>query len=157
MATNTNWYMKADGIQGDAITQGYEKQVALDAFDQPISAEASAGSAPAQPVFQNAFAHMVGDSAAPLLFKTIVNGQLIPSILVSGLKTIGKGPAPFVQFTYTNAYLTGLSFSMGDQGLNVDSCTFNFQQIGFEYFEEKNGYLSSTGPVHYDLLAQKVS
>jgi type VI secretion system secreted protein Hcp len=158
MAT-ADYYLKIDGIEGEADAVGFEKQMQIESwsFGASNSGSASQGSGMGVgKVSLQDFHYVVQNGkASPQLFLACAKGNHIPQAILSCRKTGGDGkPFTYTKITFADIVISSFN-SGGSNGSNIlpmEQISFNYSKITFEYFQQKaDGRVTLTNTVNYDI------
>ncbi len=155
-------YMKVDGINGDVTAKGHEKWVDCSSLQWGVGR--GIGSPIGRGVERESSAPNISevviskemDASSPYLFTEacIGKGKKVQFHLV---KTSGGNLETYLEYTLTNALVSGFSVSSGGDK-PTESVSFNFTKIEMKYTPQKaDGTPGSPIPAGYDLsLGTKV-
>lgn len=83
------------------------------------------------------------DNASPNLFQAYCSSSLAPpdrlsytEAIVSLRKPIAQTPTVYIRMTFTNVYVTEYDFSTSDEGPPIETITFSFRKVKFEYYPQ---------------------
>ncbi len=155
--------MKIDGIDGESLQKGHEKEIELMSFSW---GESNAGSFAGNmgggsgKVSMQDFHYTVPiNRSSPKLFLACATGEHIKSATLTCRKA-GKTQQEFLKWKFTDLLIS--SYNTGGSGgadvLPIDQVSFNFTKIEISYAPQKqDGSLDAAIPAGYDLKAgQKV-
>jgi type VI secretion system secreted protein Hcp len=156
-----DYFLKLDGIEGEATADGHKGQIDLESWSwgesQSGTFAAGGGGGAGKVAMQDFHFVMKLNKASPKLFLACATGQHIKEGTLSCRKAGGKQEA-FLQVKMSDllvsSYQTGGS-SHSDI-VPTEQISLNFAKIEFEYKEQKaDGSLSGKVAAGYDLKAQK--
>ena len=155
--------MKIDGIEGESLQKGHEKEIEITSFsfgESNVGSFAGNLGGGSGKVSMDDFHFTVPvNKSSPKLFLACATGEHIKKATLVCRKA-GKTQQEFVKWTFTDllisSYQTG--GSAGADVLPVDQVSFNFTKIEVGYAAQKqDGSLDAVIPAGYDLKAgQKV-
>ena len=157
-----DYYLKLDGINGEATSQGFEQQIQLLSFSwggsQVSSVAGTTGSGAGKVDLADLSVMKHYDSASPLLFKSLCSGTHVPTAVLSATKSTGAGkPTAFLTITLSELFITSLQDS-GSSEIPSESVSFSYAKIEIDYsVQNADGNLNSTGAITYDLKKNTVS
>jgi len=156
-----DFYLKLDGIQGEATDDSFKDQVKLltsswGGTQRSSVAAGGAGCGAGKVDLADLSITKYYDKSSPPLFKSLVLGSHVASGVLSAVKA-GAGGTPFLKLTLGELFITGIHVSATDE-VPTESISFSYRSVRVEYSTQDNtGNLTATGPVNYDLAANKVS
>lgn len=151
-------YLKIDTIEGEAEATGFEKQMQIMAYSFGASnsgtARTGTGMGSGKVHLQDFNFTIENGKASAQLFLANCKGNHIPQAVLSQRKAGGDGnPFTFLKVTFGDLVIS--SFSTGasnGSGVPVESISFNFTNITYEYFQQKaDGTVALTNTVSYDI------
>lgn len=155
-----DYYLKLDGIQGEAVTEGFKDQIQLLSFSwggsQVTSVAGTGGSGAGKVDLSDLSVMKHYDKSSPQMFKSLISGTHIKSGILSATKA-GAGGKPFLKVTLGELFVTSLQNSASSE-IPTESVSFSYNTIKIEYSTQNDqGILTAVGAVNYDLKANKVS
>ena len=155
-----DYYLKLDGIEGEAVTTGFEKQIQLLSFSwggsQTTSVAGTGGSGAGKVDLSDLSVMKMYDKASPQLFKSMVSGTHIKTGVLSATKA-GGGGKPFLKISLGELFVTSLQDSASSE-IPTESVSFSYNTIKIEYSTQNDqGILTAVGAVSYDIKTNKVS
>ena len=156
-----DYYLKIDGIQGEATDQDFKDQINLLSFSWSGSQVSSAGTrtagSGAGKVELSDFSvtkHF--DKSSPQLFKSLVAGTHGATAILSAVKA-GASGKPFLKISFEELFVTSQHISASDE-LPTESVSFSYKQIKIEYStQNEKGTLTAVGSVMYNIGTNKLS
>lgn len=156
-----DYYLKIDGVQGEATDQDFKDQINLLSFSWGGSQVSSAGTrtagSGAGKVELSDFSvtkHF--DKSSPQLFKALVSGTHSGTAVLSAVKAGASGKA-FLKLTFEELFVTSQHVSASDE-LPAESVSFSYKQIKIEYStQNEKGTLTPTASHTYNVGTNKVS
>jgi type VI secretion system secreted protein Hcp len=155
-----DYYLKLDGIQGEAVTEGFKDQIQVLSFSwggsQHTSVAGTGGSGAGKVDLSDISFMKHYDKSSPQLFKSLISGTHIKSGVLSATKA-GGGGKPFLKVTLGELFVTSLQDSASSE-IPTESVSFSYNTIKIEYStQNEQGILTAVGAVSYDLKANKAS
>ncbi len=156
-----DYYLKIDGIQGEATDQDFKDQINLLSFSWGGSQVSSAGTrtagSGAGKVELSDFSvtkHF--DKSSPQLFKSLVAGTHSATAVLSAVKA-GAGGKPFLKISFEELFVTSQHVSAADE-LPTESVSFSYKQIKIDYStQNEKGTLTPTASQTYNIGTNKIS
>lgn len=160
-AAQADYFLKIEGIEGESQASSREGQIEILSWswgetdpgvEQVIAGVGRANAG--QPEFTDIFVQAYLSKASPKLMEAVATGKLIPSVVLTGLRSGADGSQhEYLEITLTNvqvtAYQTGGSQS---EPLPIDSLSFNYEKIEYEYTPQNaDGTAGSPVKAGYDL------
>ena len=158
-----DYYLKVDGIPGEATTKHFSGQIQLLSFSwggSQTSTVAGTGGSGAGKVDLSGLSvtkHL--DKATPKFFNALCAGAHIKSAVLSATKAGGGGGTGgvFLKITLGELFVTSLHTSASTE-VPTESVSFSYNTIKVEYStQDDQGVLTAAGDVSYDLKANTVS
>jgi type VI secretion system secreted protein Hcp len=155
-----DYYLKLDGIEGEATTTGFEKQIQLLSFSwggSQVTSVAGTGGSGAGKVDLSDFSIMkYYDKSSPAMFKSLISGTHIKTGVVSATKA-GGGGKPFLKISFGEMFVTSSQISASSE-IPSESVSFSYNTIKVEYStQNEQGILTAVGAVSYDVKTNKPS
>jgi len=155
-----DYYLKLDGIEGEAATSGFEKQIQLLSFSwggsQTTSVAGTGGSGAGKVDLSDLSIMKYYDKASPAVFKALVSGTHIKTGVLSATKA-GAGGKPFLKISLGELFVTSHQVSASSE-IPSESVSFSYNTIKVEYStQNEQGILTAVGAVQYDIKANKPS
>ena len=155
-----DYYLKLDGIQGEAATEGFKDQIQLLSFSwggsQTTSVAGTGGSGAGKVDLSDLSVMKNYDKSSPQMFKALISGTHIKTGVLSATKA-GGGGKPFLKISLGELFVTSLQDSASSE-IPTESVSFSYNTIKVEYStQNEQGILTAVGAVSYDLKANKVS
>ena len=156
-----DYYLKIDGVQGEATDQDFKDQINILSFSwggsQVSSAGTrSAGSGAGKVELSDFSVTKHYDKSSPQLFKALVAGTHSATATLSAVKA-GAGGKPFLKISFEELFVTSQHISATDE-LPTESVSFSYNQIKVEYsMQNDQGIVTTTGAVTYNVKENKVS
>ncbi len=133
-AAAVDYYLKVDGIEGEATAKGHEKEIEVLSFslgaNQASPATSSRLSATKPCVSDMNFAKRV-DKSSPLLFANAVSGMVIPTAKLTARKA-GEGQQEFLVIELTNVLVSSYSAGAGGD-VPTDQFALSFASLKMDY------------------------
>jgi type VI secretion system secreted protein Hcp len=155
-----DYYLKLDGIQGEAADANHKNEIQILSFSwgaSQVSSVAGTGGSGAGKVDLSDLSVMINfDKSTPKFFKSIASGTHIPTGTLSAIKS-GAGGKPYLKVDFTEMFVTHLQIS-GSSEIPSVSVGFSYNQIKIDYsVQDDKGNLASIGPVTYSTKENKLS
>ena len=158
-----DYFLKIDGIDGESLQKGHEKELELMSFSWGESNAGSfsgnLGGGSGKVSMQDFHYTIPINKSSPKLFLACATGEHIKSATLTCRKA-GKTQQEFLKWKFTDLLIS--SYNTGGSGgadiLPIDQVSFNFTKIEISYAPQKqDGSLDAAIPAGYDLKAgQKV-
>ena len=155
--------MKIDGIDGESLQKGHEKELELMSFSWGESNVGSfsgnLGGGSGKVSMQDFHFTIPINRSSPKLFLACATGEHIKSAQLTCRKA-GKTQQEFLKWKFTDLLIS--SYTTGGSGgsdvIPIDQVSFNFTKIEVAYAPQKqDGSLDAAIPAGYDLKAgQKI-
>ena len=155
--------MKIDGIDGESLQKGHEKQLELMSFSWGESNTGSmagnTGGGSGKVSMQDFHYTIPVNKSTPKLFLACASGEHIKTAELTCRKA-GKTQQEFLKWKFTDLIIS--SYQTGGSGgsdvIPIDQVSFNFTKIEVSYAPQKaDGSLDAAIPAGWDLKAgQKV-
>jgi len=155
-----DYYLKIPTIPGEATTQGFDKQIAVDAYNLEIAqtlniGSQSAGAGAGKITFNPFQIKKHYDAASPKLFQAACTGTNLGAVTFSIVKT-GSGSAdgttaakPYLVISFDKIYVkTIIVETLGAYTMEVVS--FEYGAIAFAYSKLVNGVLTPSTQSGWD-------
>jgi type VI secretion system secreted protein Hcp len=148
-----DFYLKLDGIDGEAVTKGFEKQISLLSFSwggsQTSSVAGTGGSGAGKVDLANLSIMKHMDKATTPVFKAMVKGTHIKTGVLSATKAGSDGKV-FLKLSFEELFVTSQQVSASSE-IPTESVSFSYNQIKEEYWtQDEKGTLTATGSVTYN-------
>lgn len=156
---SADYYLKVDTIEGESDAVGFEKQMQIESWSFGASNSGSStigtGLGSGKVTLQDFHFVVQNGKASPQLFLACAKGNHIPQAMLSCRKTGGDGtPFTYTKITFGDIVISSFQTggSNGGGGLPMEQISFNFTNITFEYFQQKqDGTVSLTNTTAYDI------
>ncbi len=156
-----NYFLKLDGVEGESADAQYKKQIQILSWNwgasQQSSVDANGGSGAGKVNLGEFSVATYFDKATPKFFKNICEGTHFKTATLTACKATGASTSgkPYLTVDMGELFVTSVRLSAQTELPSVD-LSFTYNKIEIEYFMQGNdGNLTSTGPVSYDLKANK--
>lgn len=141
--------LKLANVEGEALTEGFEKQIELDSFSWAFhnsSTPHGAGRGAGRVEAHGITCTKKVDKASPKLFKAITTGEHFKDAILTALKAGGAKNVAFIKLEFDQLFLVDLneSGSNGDGDIPRESLNFQFGKVTVTYNEQKAD--GTTGP-----------
>ncbi len=143
-------YLKIDGVPGDSTGSSFGDIEVL-AYNHGVSQSASRASAVgggASGECHHADFTVIKalDSSSPLLAQKASQGEAIPSVLLTLVRTGAGAPVPYMTYTLTDVIISSVAPSGSKESEWVtESVSFNYARITWEFTKQKRGDGSGGG------------
>jgi type VI secretion system secreted protein Hcp len=157
---SVDYYLKLDGIEGEAVSTGFEKQIQLLSFSwggsQTTSVAGTGGSGAGKVDLSDLSVMKYYDKSSPQVFKALVTGTHIKTGVLSATKA-GGGGKPFLKISLGELFVTSNQISASSE-IPTESVSFSYNTIKVEYStQNEQGILTAVGAVNYDVKTNKPS
>lgn len=134
-ASQSDYYLTIDGIDGETVAAGHEKDVQVLGFSWGASNPTTVGSGGSglgagKVHFQDFHFTKMVDKATPKLFLACASGKHIPKLTLSIVKPSADKPATYMKYTFFDVFCD--SFVNSADPL-VEEVSFTYQKINMEY------------------------
>jgi type VI secretion system secreted protein Hcp len=154
-------FIKIDGIPGESTDKEHPGEISVDSFsfgETNATSRTASGAGAGRVSFHDLHITAKVSKASPLLMLFCATGKHISTATLTARSTSGEEAAPFdFMFVKMNDVVVSAfqeDFSGGERP--VDSVSFAFGKISFQYREEKvNGSLGATVSFAWDLKANR--
>jgi type VI secretion system secreted protein Hcp len=155
-----DYYLKLDGIEGEAVTTGFEKQIQILSFSwggsQTTSVAGTGGSGAGKVDLSDISVMKYYDKSSPQVFKSLISGTHIKTGVLSATKA-GGGGKPFLKISFGELFVTSNQISASSE-IPTESVSFSYNTIKVEYStQNEQGILTAVGAVSYDVKTNKPS
>jgi type VI secretion system secreted protein Hcp len=158
-----DYFLKIDGVEGESQDQKHKNEIELRSWSWGANNAGSSsygGGAGAGKVSMQDF-HFTKkvDKASPKLMEACASGQHFPKSTVVARKA-GKEQQEFFKITFSDCMISSYQTGGSDGGepIPMDSISFNFGKIEYEYKEQKSdGTLGGATKGGWDLKANKTA
>lgn len=135
-----DYFLKIDGIEGESVTKGYEKQIEISSFSWGVTQATSGGSVRAGKSCPSDL-HLTKnvDKATPPLISSAVGGGVSTTAILIGLRPGGSGgaPQPYIRFEMKNVMVSSYQTSgASGGGLAQDALSLRFGSATVTYFQQ---------------------
>jgi type VI secretion system secreted protein Hcp len=155
-----DFYLKLDGITGEATDSNHKDQIQLLSFSwggsQVTSVAGTGGSGAGRADLSDLSIMKYMDKASPGLFKAMISGTHIKTGVLSAVKAGGDGK-PFLKLSLEELFVTSVQTSASSE-IPSESVSFSYNKIKYEYSTQNDqGILTAVGAVTYNLKENKVT
>lgn len=130
-----DYFLKIDGIDGEAVTMGHKGEIAIDSWSWGVSQASSAnggGARAGKPCTAPVTFVKRMDKSSPLLMANAATGMVIPRAILIGRKA-GEGQQDFLKYELKNVYVTSYQTSGSGGGDTQDQFALDFSSLTVEY------------------------
>ncbi len=150
-----DYYLKIEGVDGEAAAKGHEKSIELNSFSWGESNQAhggGGGGGAGKVSMQDVHCTMKANAASPKLMLACASGEHIKKAVLTCRKA-GKDQQEYMKYTFSDvlvtAYQTG---GHSDSVVPVDQFSINFAKIEMEYKPQKpDGTLGAAVKAGWDV------
>ena len=155
-----DFYLKLDGITGEATDSNHKDEIQLLSFSwggSQVTSVAGTGGSGAGKVDLSDLSIMKHlDKSSSQVFKAMISGTHIKTGTLTAVKA-GAGGKPFLKLSLEELFVTSLQTSASSE-IPSESVSFSYNKIKYEYWTQNDqGVLTATGAVTYNLKENKVS
>jgi len=155
-----DYFLKLDGIQGESVDDKHKNEIQIMSWSwgaSQVSSVAGTGGSGAGKADLSDFSIMTYfDKATPKFFKSIIAGAHIATGTMSAVKS-GADGKPYLKVDFKELFVSSLQIS-GSSEIPTVSLSFTYNEIKIDYStQDEKGNLASTGPITYNLKANKSS
>ena len=148
----SDFLLKIDGIEGESMMRGFEKQIEIASFSWGVSQAAAGASSRAGKACPSDLAlSKVVDKATPPLISNAVGGSVSPAAVLIGLRGTGDSlPEPYIRIEMKNVLVSSYSTSgSSGGGLAFDAFSLRFESAKITYYarDEKGAGAAVTSSV----------
>jgi type VI secretion system secreted protein Hcp len=156
-----DYFLKIDGIDGEAHAKGHEKEIEISSFSfgetNSGTSSGGGGGGAGKVVMQDFHFTMSIQSASPKLFLACATGEHIKSALLTCRKA-GKEQNEFLKWKFSDVFISSYQTGGSSHGeiVPTDQISFNFTKVEIEYRPQKpDGSLGSPTPAGYNVKTQQ--
>ncbi len=132
-AAQSDYFLELDGIEGESVLEGKEKQMQIESWSFGASNPTSVGSSgmsAGKVQFQDFnFMKQVG-KATPKLMLACANGKHFPKATLSVVRPSADRPTTYAKYTFTDIMVTSCKQSADPI---MESISFNYAKIEMSY------------------------
>ena len=156
-ASQSDYYLKLDGIDGEATAKDHDKEMQLMSWSlgasNPTSVGSSGMSSGKVHMQDFHFTKMV-DKASPILFMKLATGEHLKKAVITVSKPNSDGKSStFMTYTFTDVLVTSWQNSADPL---IEEVAFTFQKIQVEYKPMKaDGTLDAAVKAGWDIKTNK--
>ena len=155
-----DFYLKLDGITGEATDSNHKDEIQLLSFSwggSQVTSVAGTGGSGAGKVDLSDLSIMKHlDKSSSQVFKAMISGTHIKTGTLTAVKA-GANGKPFLKLSLEELFVTSLQTSASSE-VPTESVSFSYNKIKYEYWTQNDqGVLTATGAVTYNLKENKVS
>lgn len=141
-----NYYLKIDGIQGEATEKGYDNWIKIEAFTQSIEKEAPRqGNRGSNAIFSTLNVSKVLDVSSVKIAEAVAKGLLYKNVEIACV----KNGMPFYSCALANVIMTSYSISGVSSERPFEEIAFSFETIKVTYSQISSKTGKEEGKVNY--------
>lgn len=154
----TDFYLKIEGVEGEAEVKGFEKQMQLQSWSFGASnagrSDLGTGAGTGKVSMQDFHFVVQNGKASTKLFIACCEGTHIKKATLTCRKA-GKGPTPqpYLEYVFSDVVVSSFQTggSDGNNSLPTDQIAFNFTQVTKTYLQQKaDGNTTRADTVSYN-------
>lgn len=160
--SSTDYYLKIEGIPGEATDRTHAGQIEIQSFswgatNSGSAAGAGGGAGAGKVSFSDFSFSKLQDKASPLLMQFVASGKHIPKVTLYGV-TAGKERVDYMTLTLSDVLISSFQTSGSAGGAQVDSVSLNFAKISYDYRPQgADGKFGAAVHGGWDLKANKAA
>ena len=148
---NAAAYIKFDGIEGEAKSDGHKDWIEIMSFNQGIHQPKAGASGATRRRSSVEFSDLVVvkelDKSSPKLAEVVSTGQVIPFAVLDVTVSTDRGEVTYYRYELKNVQVTSYEVSMDNPDyLPMDSFSLNFEEIKVTYTGLEFGSKDKTEP-----------
>lgn len=148
---NAAAYIKFDGIDGEAKSDGHEGWIEIMSFNQGIHKPKQGASGSTRRRSAAEFSDLVVtkelDKSSPKLAEAVATGRVIPRVALDVTVATERGEMTYYRYELTNVLVTSYQVSMDNPDyLPLDSFSLNFEEIKVTYMGLGSGPKDTKAP-----------
>jgi type VI secretion system secreted protein Hcp len=161
--TMANYYLQIDGINGESVASGFEKQIEVGSWSFGASSPADVGGgglSAGTPSLSDFTCTFDLDSASYQILKDLYQGTHVDKTTFTGVKTGGGGtPYNYMQVIMSNCFITGFNTGGGGDGVPSATMSLAYAQIEYDYYTQdtSSGQTTQAGSATYSVTQVKAS
>jgi len=152
-------FLKVDGADGESQDENHAAEIELQSYSFGVSQSASVtassvgGGTTARATFHDLVVNKELDLASAKLQEFCSTGKHIDSVILSARRAAGDDKVEYLKYTLTDSIISNYSISGGGNSIPMESVSFNYGKIEFEYKQQARagGTESGTASFGYDL------
>ncbi len=142
-------YLKIDGVEGESLTKGKEKQIEVLSFSwgasQHITLASGGGKSGGKASASDLSIMKKVDKASPKLYLACCQGKAYPTATITCDKAMGEsGQQDFYKVILTNAFVSSIQWS-GSSDVPMESVSFTAEKVQIEYAADSSDNKSLEG------------
>lgn len=155
----SDYFLKIEGVEGESKDRTHGGQLELESWSFGASQTSSTSAGGTGKVsFQDFHFTKKTDKSSPKLAQALVSGEHIPTIELT-VRKAGDTPLEYIKIKLSDCLVSSYSVTGGStagEDKPVESISFNFAKIEFEYTEQKaDGSAGATTRMGWDLALNK--
>ena len=158
----TDFYLKIDGIQGEATDEKHKNEIEIESWHMSATNVGSGGKnsglGTGKADFSDFSVTKLADKSTPKLLNAVGSGLHIPKILLTCRKAGGKGgQVEHLTVEMEGVFVPGYSVSASDEhSVPRETAVFNYNKVTFSYAPQKtDGSLEGKIVAGYDRTLNK--
>lgn len=157
-AAQSDYYLKIEGVDGEAVSKGHEKEMQLMSWSfgasNPSSMKPGSGMGAGKVSMQDFHFTKMIDKASPILFMKLATGEHLKKATVTVAKPSSDGKSlTFMTYTFEDVLVTSWQNSADPL---IEEVSFTFQKIMVEYKPQKaDGSLDVAVKAGWDIKTNK--
>ena len=143
-AAQSDYYLKLDGIDGEVVDRGHEKEMRISSWSLGASNPTSVGSggmSAGKVNFQDLSVMKSIDKATPMLFLACASGKHIPKATLFVVRPSASRPTTYMTYTFTDIMVTSCKQSADPL---MEEISFSYGKIEMSYTPMTNDGTSGT-------------
>jgi len=161
MGTHADYFLKVDGIEGEATSDGHKNEIDVLSWSWGVTQPGSAGYAGAgagvgRAQFQDLTISKYLDKASPKLMQTCAAGEHKPTVVLT-CRRAGGSQQDYLELKLSTVILSNYHVSGGGgESMPIESLTINYAKIEFSYWgQDEKGSKTGVTKAGWDISANK--
>ena len=150
-----DFFLKLDGIDGEATARYHEKWIAIESFSWGVSnpvSYATGGGGAGKAVRSDFSLTLPYSKASPAIFIKLVTGARITEATLSASKAAGGATSDFLKYKLSDVFISSYN-TEGSQGVPFEQISLAFAKIEVSYsVQSKDGSLGTPITAAYDFV-----
>lgn len=131
-------FLKLDGIAGESVVRGHEKEIDIESFQwgfsQQSTARAGGGAGAGKPAFQDFSVTKRVDTSSPVLLQTLLQGRSIKTATFVAHKANAERGSTLIKIVLENVRVTDIKLTGSESGEPTESVSLSFTKLSYHYF-----------------------